>query len=229
MQDLLRRPEYTGENRCLPCTLLNVIVAIFISVVLLFVSPLGDILSYLIFVIVFLLSISMIYLRGYLVPKTPTLTKRFLPPWVLHLLGKDQKHQSVHSPISSTLRTQTKEGTQEQFLQDIGALRPCVEKQDLCLTESFRKEWNTEIESIQDQDVTADVIPRQFDFPEDDYTIEEFNDSWIIKHDGYTLGKWPSKAALIADSAAGVVLESWMKEWDKLTHLEKCRLIGGLR
>ena len=149
MQDLLRRPEYTGENRCLPCTLLNVIVAIFISVVLLFVSPLGDILSYLIFVIVFLLSISMIYLRGYLVPKTPTLTKRFLPPWVLHLLGKDQKHQSVHSPISSTLRTQTKEGTQEQFLQDIGALRPCVEKQDLCLTESFRKEWNTEIESIK--------------------------------------------------------------------------------
>lgn len=78
----IRKPEYTGENRCIPCTSVNVVIAAVLSVGigLLFV-PLG--------IAVFSASLLAIYLRGYLVPKTPTLTKRYFPDWVLAKFDKE--------------------------------------------------------------------------------------------------------------------------------------------
>ncbi|WP_435118066.1 hypothetical protein [Halolamina sp. C58] len=80
--DYLHQPEYTGENRCEPCTVLNLIIAALLGSIVARKSKLGGVLTVVI-------SVGLIYLRGYLVPGTPTLTKRYLPPSVLRWFGKN--------------------------------------------------------------------------------------------------------------------------------------------
>ncbi|MBZ6495059.1 hypothetical protein [Natrinema longum] len=80
--DDFKQPEYTGENRCGPCTVLNLCIAAVVGSVIARKSRLGGALAVGV-------SIGLIYLRGYLVPGTPTLTKRYLPPEVLRWFGKD--------------------------------------------------------------------------------------------------------------------------------------------
>nr|WP_228841742.1 hypothetical protein [Haloarcula sp. CBA1127] len=80
--DTLRQPEYTGENRCEPCTALNLAIATILGSTIARKSKLGGIVG-------FGISVGLIYLRGYLVPGTPTLTKRYLPTEVLRWFGKD--------------------------------------------------------------------------------------------------------------------------------------------
>jgi hypothetical protein len=84
-----RQPEYTGENRCVPCTATNVAIAAVLAIGLAFilVTPIG--------VVAFLASLVVIYLRGYLVPGTPELTKRYFPPWLLALFGKEPVARNV--------------------------------------------------------------------------------------------------------------------------------------
>jgi hypothetical protein len=78
----LRQPEYTGESRCLPCTAVNSVLALLATVAVTRKSRGGGLL-------VAAVSAALLYLRGYIVPGTPTLTKRYLPPTVLRWFGKD--------------------------------------------------------------------------------------------------------------------------------------------
>lgn len=78
----VRRPEYTGENRCTPCTVVNVgFSAALAAAVGVVASPVSGF-------AVLVASLGLVYLRGYLVPGTPTLTKRYLPDRVLRLFDK---------------------------------------------------------------------------------------------------------------------------------------------
>jgi len=80
--DRLRRPQYTGDNRCIPCTIVNLLIAALVAVALgVAWLPVAG-------AVAFVLSVLAIYLRGYLVPGTPTLTKRYMPVRVLELFGK---------------------------------------------------------------------------------------------------------------------------------------------
>ncbi|MXV61571.1 hypothetical protein GS429_05725 [Natronorubrum sp. JWXQ-INN-674] len=80
--DDLKQPEYTGDNRCEPCTILNLAIAVVAGSIIARKSKLGGLIAVGV-------SIALIYLRGYLVPGTPTLTKRYLPPEVLRWFGKE--------------------------------------------------------------------------------------------------------------------------------------------
>lgn len=79
--DRFRQPEYTGENRCVPCTVLNVAVAagLSIAVAVGIRYGVGETVSVTAGTATFLLSAVAIYLRGYLVPGTPRLTETYLP------------------------------------------------------------------------------------------------------------------------------------------------------
>lgn len=77
----LEQPAYTGENRCTPCTLLNFLIAAGVSALLGRRNRALGILT-------FLVGAAAIYLRGYLVPGTPELTKRYLPESVLAAFDK---------------------------------------------------------------------------------------------------------------------------------------------
>jgi hypothetical protein len=86
----LRRPEYTGENRCLPCTVLNVGIASSGATLLgaWLVAAGYSTLALGVATGVLAVSLAAIWLRGYLVPGTPALTKRYLPASVLAAFGK---------------------------------------------------------------------------------------------------------------------------------------------
>ena len=73
----IRRPEYTGENRCLPCTVLNLAIALAVAAALWLTA------TALLGLAVLALAVAAIALRGYLVPGTPWLTATFLPDRVL--------------------------------------------------------------------------------------------------------------------------------------------------
>lgn len=77
----VRQEAYTGENRCGPCTALNIGIAAVLGVIVSRSSKRSGI-------VVAGLSALCIYFRGYLVPGTPTLTKRYLPERVLRWFGK---------------------------------------------------------------------------------------------------------------------------------------------
>ena len=74
-----KQPEYTGENRCLPCTVVNTIIALVLSVaVVAGVARVANPAAGLAAGVVLLgCSLGAIYLRGYLVPGTPELTKQY--------------------------------------------------------------------------------------------------------------------------------------------------------
>ncbi|MFW5964720.1 MAG: hypothetical protein ACOCQM_07620 [Natronomonas sp.] len=77
----LEQPEYTGENRCTPCTILNLLIVAGVAAL---VGRRNRALGLLTFVG----SVVLISLRGYLVPGTPELTKRYLPQSVLAAFDK---------------------------------------------------------------------------------------------------------------------------------------------
>jgi len=89
--DRYKQPEYTGENRCPPCTVVNVVLAALLAAAVGAVLPVAA-------VPVFAAALVTIYLRGYLVPKTPTLTKRYFPD---RLLAKFDKAEDSIAPGAS--------------------------------------------------------------------------------------------------------------------------------
>lgn len=85
-----RQPEYTGENRCIPCTVANVVIGAVSSLVVgyAFAVTVGRF-AWLVGAVVFAGSLTAIWLRGYLVPGTPELTKRSFPDRVLRVFDKE--------------------------------------------------------------------------------------------------------------------------------------------
>jgi hypothetical protein len=81
LRDRIREPEYTGENRCVPCTVVNGVLAVVLTAAAAVFGPVTA-------AVVLVASVGSIYYRGYLVPGTPELTKRYLPDRVLHAFGK---------------------------------------------------------------------------------------------------------------------------------------------
>ncbi|WP_247002693.1 hypothetical protein [Halosolutus gelatinilyticus] len=92
--DALHQPEYTGENRCEACTVVNLVIAGVLGAVVARKSKLSG-------AIAVAASVALIYLRGYLVPGTPTLTKRYLPPEVLRWFGKEPSEPEIRSGLGA--------------------------------------------------------------------------------------------------------------------------------
>jgi len=79
--DRYKNESYTGVNRCTPCTVVNVALAGLLGLGLGVVAPpVGA--------VAFVVGLGSIYFRGYLVPGTPELTKRYFPDWLLARFDK---------------------------------------------------------------------------------------------------------------------------------------------
>ena len=76
----IRRPEYTGENRCWPCTALNAAVVTVASVLVGAVSPPAG-------VALCLAGAALVVLRGYVVPYTPRFAPRLVSALPLDVGG----------------------------------------------------------------------------------------------------------------------------------------------
>jgi hypothetical protein len=218
-----RRPEYTGENRCLPCTGLNLLIVICASgllqywgepVVGLFVGGLG---------------LFLIYARGYVVPGTPTLTRRFLPASLLAWFEHDEMPAGAEQPVERDQSTDS--GDQfdpEGSLRDAGALRTCPNRDDLCLDEVFRRKWNAAMnDAVGDvQSGVENLIPEPVNAP---ITVEFRGETVVARVSETTVAQWPSRAAVVADIAGGAVLAETDADWDDRDFADRTRLLGGLR
>lgn len=213
----VRRPEYTGENRCMPCTAVNSVIAVVLAVALgLIWLPLG--------VAGIIIFAGAIYVRGYLIPGTPELTKRYFPAWALAWFGKE--------PVSldDTPDVIEDEVTVETVLVDHDVVEPCDDVDDLCLDDDFRTSWWERIELYRDDEPAAiDKLSEVLDLDPDEVIFEEQEPSFKVTYEGSNLGRWISASAFYADLGAEPTLREWIPEWDDLNERVRTETLAGLR
>lgn len=218
--DRFRQPEYTGENRCLPCTAVNTLIAVLVA------AGLGVALASTVSVLLggvsagaFLgLSLLTIYLRGYLVPKTPELTKRYFPPWLLSLFGKEPATEPTIAAVDP-----------ERELVNAGALEECDDEDDLCLTDEFRADWDEEIHRLRGNGTDRQQLLELLDADEQAVEFEEHGAAFQAFVDDAAVGTWESEAAYVADLGAANALQSYHPSWESLAIEAKGQLLSGLR
>ncbi|WP_323191378.1 hypothetical protein [Halostella sp. PRR32] len=222
--DSLRQPEYTGDNRCTPCTLVNVALALAGSAAAawLTATTVGPTVGTAAGISAFALATVTIYLRGYLVPGTPRLTKRYLPDRVLGWFDK------APEPATGATAAETapeENVNPERALLDANAVEPCEDIDDLCLTDAFRDAWR----DARTEDITAEDALDALGLDRSDCTLESHDDAYRLTQDGRHLAQWPSKAALMADAAGARALADSYAGWSGLAPASRGRLLSGLR
>jgi hypothetical protein len=223
-----RQPEYTGENRCVPCTLANSVIAVVLGVALAAVwMPLG--------IAVLVASALAIWLRGYLVPGTPELTKRYFPERLLAHFDKGPQSSGFAAAVESGPDDGTEEFDAEAFdaervLLDGGVVEPCEDVDDLCLDGEFERGWYARMDAVRDDETAArEELARQLDVDPASVEFEEYGSATVARIDGARAGQWESHAALVADLAAAHELPARVDGWASLPTEARSRLLGGLR
>lgn len=212
----LRQPEYTGENRCLPCTILNVLLVAAVGIAIgAWLTPAPGIAAG-------ALGLGLIYVRGYVVPGTPMLTERFLPEAILAYF----EHGGPDS--AAPAGREDSEFDPESELLAAGALTPCADRDDLCLVSLFRTSWRSEMRSATTDldEAIHRILPPSFDDPVD---VEERGQAVVTQVSGQTVAQWPSRAAFIADAAGAAALAEFDSEWAHRGFAERTQLLAGLR
>ena len=143
--------------------------------------------------VVLVASLRTIYLRGYLVPGTPTLTKRYFPEPVLRLFDKAPEQatpETTAEPIDGADGAEESHDSSGEFLLAVGAVEPCDDAEDLCLTRAFRSAWSEEITADREEGVTAETITRRLGVPDDEYGITEPRGSWVLILSAVTVSRY---------------------------------------
>ena len=208
----VRQPEYTGENRCIPCTVTNLVIAAVVTAALAWLSAT-------LAVMFAVLAVASIWLRGYLVPKTPELTKQYLPD---RLLAKFDK-QPPPEPIDRG------EFDPETVLLEASVVEPCADVDDLCLTGGFEADWLAAIDRLGDEETLRAELADHLEIKGANIDFERYGDAFIASEDGTQIGQWESRAALLADLAAAEELPGRVAGWERLSPRRRSQLLGGLR
>ena len=216
-----KRPEYTGINRCIPCTAVNVALAFglaFVGTGIASVVGIGW--SVGAGLLVLAGSLLLIYFNGYLVPGTPELTKRYFPRRLLAAFGKD-----------------TPGGDPTGFDPD-AELRTAglvIEgSADLRLHPAFEREWRTAIEHIGTGDMTieGEITQRLATlggFDADGLTFVEGPTAYRAWYEDELVANWESRAACIADIAAADIIPEYDAKWYDRPLAMQAELLGALR
>ena len=232
----VRQPEYTGENRCVPCTVANSAIAVGLAAVVgagwwTLVAPgTGAVAAAGVVLVAGALSI---WLRGYLVPGTPALTKRYFPDW---LLATFDKGPAAASGLGDAAAEDGAPGSEsegqvnpEAVLVQAGVVEPCVDEDDLCLAPGFRGTWRERMAAIREEGAERDELAAQLDLNPDEVRFEEHGGAFVAFYEGRRAGQWESRAALVADLGAARTLPDWVDGWDDLGIGARSQLLGGLR
>lgn len=227
--DRVRRPEYTGDNRCVPCTAVNTVVAIGVAVAVGYAvtAAAGSALGTAVGGLVFTLSVAAIYLRGYLVPGTPTLTKRYFPERVLAWFDKADPGSEVGPGVDDPAGD-IEPLDVEAELVGAGVLE---EKShgDLGLSPAFSAEFRDQIERERDEESDREAVASIVGIDPDELAFEDYGAAFVAHAGGRNVGRWESRAAFLADVAAGRVLPAYYDDWDDTGPAGRGQLLAGLR
>lgn len=203
-----RRPEYTGENRCMPCTVLNLVIAGIVSLAIGWLHLVAG-------VGVAIASLSLIYLRGYLVPGTPTLTRRYLPTWLLSWFHGDSHH---HDSIDG-----------ESFLLRTGIIRDDPDVDDLILDPTFETAWMARVDSFDSLEAAEAILGRMIGSADIELDFNGQGGPIAAYAEGQWVAEWESRTAFLADIAGSVEIENRFAGWRGLPITQRSQVLGLLR
>lgn len=217
----VKQPEYTGENRCVPCTVFNLALGAVAAVVaVVAVTPVAGRGAVPVGLAVFVLAALATYFRGYLVPGTPTITKRYFPDWLLAVF--DKADSGVDSAVLDGLEPET-------LLLDLGVVvdNPGA---DLGLDPAFADRWIGSIRRYRGDEGAikgslgelSGVAPERIEFEYHPRSLA----AWVGDEH---LASWPSVGAALADVAAAEELPAWDEEWSRRPLPVQAELLGVLR
>lgn len=210
------RSRYTGENRCWPCTVVNLVIAAVVTIIL---FPYFPVLSGLVF---FVSTLSIAFI-GYLVPGTPYLTRKMLPDRVLARFRK----------ASSELDTRQTDGDNPGIdrLIQAGVLESHNDG-TLSLSDSFNNSWSNRIESLRNNErAPREEFATMVGVEPDDVSFERIDATGALSvriKDG-PVSQWLSRAALVADIAASGTLAAWDREWNARSVWKRHAILVSLR
>lgn len=218
-------PRYTGENRCLPCTAVNLAIAgvgaAAAGVALGGVTGPGLLIA----AGTFTAAASIVYYRGYLVPGTPTLTRRYLSEGVLAWFGKDQPDRS--SPTETTVETDV---DPEALFGRLGIVEPASDGDDLALTATFESAW---LDAVGDFAATSEALRSQVaamaGVDAAGLDLDRTSESFDAYYDGRLIARWESKPACQADVAAAAIMPLFDPDWSRRPYPTRSELLGALR
>jgi hypothetical protein len=221
--DSIRRPSYTGDRRCWPCTVVNVALLVVVAAAVTVASfPLA--------VVVAAVGLALVYLRGYVVPGTPEFAPR-----LVSRLGLSTFFE--HVPDGGDVRqsdelSEAASGEDVLFaLFEAGVLEEDAEGA-LFLSDAFWSAWDAEMASLReggDDELAAAVAEAA---PFEATAVDEYDGIGVT---GQNQSIWLSRAHAVADAAA----VRTMAEFDVpepvrapattplRMFLERCPLCGG--
>lgn len=231
MIDRFRQPEYTGKNRCPPCTVVNIVIAVFSSIAVAGVLVGIGVSAYALpaAVLTIVGSLVVIYLRGYLVPGTPRLTKQYFPRRLLRWFGKVRATETGRVTEKDD-ETDFDDETVETVLLRADVVEECRDGTDLCLTDQFRSAWHDQIATVRDGNTERERLLSVLDVKDEvEVEFEDHGNAFEAEADDHHVGTWESQAAFIADVAAGELLSDRLLMWDEYTSFERGEFLQSLR
>lgn len=170
-----RRPEYTGENRCWPCTVVNAGLLFFAVIALTAVG------QFVLAAGLGIAGVSAIALRGYLIPYTPQFAPRLAA-----LLSIDP----FHDESSGSLADPGSSDGERVVTALLEAGVVSADGEELYLDPDFRSAWREEVIALREREldelaaVANDVTPaaiaaRPSANPSDDYVVLENEDGGL--------------------------------------------------
>ena len=202
----------------MPCTIVNLLIAGGLSLALAVASPLLG-------AVALVASVATIYLRGYLVPGTPALTKQYLPDRVLAWFDKAPAptgEYAVHADPDDDVDV-------EVALLDLGVVEENEDGTDLRLTPAFAESWHDAIERLRDGEAARFALADLLGVDEDRVALTARGSAVAAAVDGEEVGRWESRAAFVADVAAERVLGGRVSGWTELSIERRSRLLSSLR
>ncbi|WP_244531592.1 hypothetical protein [Halogranum amylolyticum] len=166
-------------------------------------------------------AIAVIYLRGYLVPGTPMLTKRYFPDQVLAWFDKEPT-QTFH------VYGDIKDVDAEDILRRADALEVCAGGDDLCLSPRFSEAWHQQVERLE-IDAPERTLADLLDVPSARLTTQNRGRSFVATVDGNQVGQWESRAAFVADMTAERALSELTRGWNDVPVEQRSVLLRQLR
>lgn len=223
----LKDPRHTGENRCTPCSVLNLVIAAVGA------ACVGGLLGgrttrgLLGAVGTFAGATLVILLRGYLVPGTPWVTHQFVPDGVLAWIGKREPDATDESRAEAAVDPGA---DPDALFRRIGIVTETADGADLVLDRRFEREW---IDAVDDFAGTTTMLRGQIAEAAglDPETLElvRQRESFDAYHEDRLLARWESKAACQADVAATAIMPLFDPDWGHRSFETRTELLGALR
>lgn len=214
--DRFRRPEYTGSDRCWPCTITN-------AALLGLLGALAAAVRVPLAVAVLAVGAAGIWLRGYLVPYTP----RVAPALFDRLPGPSPKADPRPEPGSITEAGDDAPDGEAvlEALIEAGVLD--ADETSLALSSSFRDAWTDKQRALRDADAESLAATIEATTPEGVSARTQGSDDSLFLVEGSNGGVTLSRTIAIAEAAAARALEATAPELPAAVRASAARPLRG--